>query len=195
MINYCARARTREKFIRLRIRYNSACYSRKDRNAIASILQTKFKGKTGIRIGGRLSPEYTTYLSLCEKVIDANIILPGGSAPEEVDYIAEATNLHFAGDGQYDFVCSAHVLEHVANPVKALYEWKRVIKDDGFIYAAIPDKRFTFDNRRKRTTLSHLIQDYNMDVDQNDITHVAELIDKWDQRLDMIFCHSRETWL
>jgi hypothetical protein len=62
-----------EYFIRLRIKHNAASYSRNDKQAIARILQKRFKGKTGIRIGGRLSPEYTEHLTLCGKVVDANI--------------------------------------------------------------------------------------------------------------------------
>ena len=41
-------------------------------------------------------------------------------------YIAEAGNLECIGDSEYDFVLSSHCLEHLANPLHGLTEWKRV---------------------------------------------------------------------
>lgn len=144
-----------------------------------------FLGKKGIRIGGNLnSDEFQECLTYFAKVIEVNIVRERFGHPTNVDYLADATNLYFAKECEFDFVCSSHVLEHVANPIKALYEWKRVIKEGGIIYCGIPDKRFTFDYRRQRTILSHLIKDYQKDINQNDTTHIQDLVDNWDERMD-----------
>jgi 2-polyprenyl-3-methyl-5-hydroxy-6-metoxy-1,4-benzoquinol methylase len=99
----------------------------------------------------------------------------------------------FANNEGYDFVCSSHVIEHMANPLKALHEWMRVIKPGGIIYIGVPDKRHTFDHRRQRTSLAHLIDDYNKDVDQTDPTHVTEFMENWDESRDS--CCNREQFL
>ncbi len=100
-----------------------------------------------------------------------------------VDYVTDATDLFFAPDETLDFVCSSHVLEHIANPLRAIGEWKRVVRDRGIIYAGVPDKRYTFDHARDRTPLSHLVDDFNGDVDQTDETHVVEFLERCDYEM------------
>jgi len=39
---------------------------------------------------------------------------------------------------QFDIVYSSHTLEHVANPVRAIDEIKRVLKNDGTLYVVLP---------------------------------------------------------
>ena len=42
--------------------------------------------------------------------------------------IAEATDLNGIPSNSYDFLLSSNCLEHIANPIKALTEWVRVVK-------------------------------------------------------------------
>ena len=65
-----------------------------------------------------------------------------------IQYISEGSNLQAIQDEQYDFLLSCHNLEHIANPLKAVTEWKRIIKKNGVILLVLPDKRFTFDKKR-----------------------------------------------
>lgn len=174
---------TGPKFLKLRILWNDLLFRIKMRGCKKLI--PLFSGKKGIRIGGELSGEFQECLSHSTKIIDVNIVPERLGQPTKADYLTDATNLYFAKDGEFDFVCSSHVLEHIANPIKALCEWKRVIREGGIIYCGVPDKRFTFDHRRQRTTLSHLIDDYQKDVDQSDTTHIQDLADNWDERLDL----------
>ena len=91
-------------------------------------------------------------------------------------YIAEAINLNRIPDAKYDFVLSCHSIEHTANPIKALTEWKRVIKDDGYLVLIVPHKDQTFDHNRPVTTLEHLIKDYENNTREDDSTHFEEVI-------------------
>ena len=172
------------KFIKLRILWNRLFFRIKMSRGVKKLIPL-FSGKKGIRIGGMLSGEFQECLSYSTKVIDVNIVRERLGQPTNADYLTDATNLYFAKDDEFDFVCSSHVLEHLVNPIKALYECKRVIKRGGIIYCGVPDKRFTFDHRRQRTPLSHLIDDYQKNVAQNDTTHIQDLVDKWDERLDL----------
>jgi len=51
--------------------------------------------------------------------------------PRGRNYFCEGSELREVQDGTYDFLLSSHNLEHFANPLKALYEWQRVIKPGG----------------------------------------------------------------
>ena len=91
-------------------------------------------------------------------------------------YIREATELTGIPDESYDFVLSCHSLEHVANPLKAVAEWKRVLKPGGYIVLVLPDKRHTFDINRPYTTMTHLLLDYQQDTGEDDATHFDEIL-------------------
>jgi SAM-dependent methyltransferase len=91
-------------------------------------------------------------------------------------YIREATALTGIPDEHYDFVLSCHSLEHVANPLKAIAEWNRVLKPGGYLVLVLPDKQHTFDINRPYTTMTHLLLDYQQDTTENDTTHFDEIL-------------------
>ncbi|HQR94557.1 MAG: hypothetical protein B7Y15_12990 [Bacteroidetes bacterium 24-39-8] len=95
-------------------------------------------------------------------------------------YIAEASELDFVSDDQYDFVLSCHSLEHVANPLKAIMGWKRIIKTGGKLALVLPDKEYTFDIKRPYTQFEHLLDDYQRNTPETDNTHFEEVIDLHD---------------
>ena len=99
-------------------------------------------------------------------------------------FIAEATELKDIPNEQYDFVLSCHNLEHVANPIKALQEWERVIKKGAPLLLVVPDKRYTFDINRPYTTFDHLVNDYNVATDEHDTTHFEEILQYHDIERD-----------
>lgn len=72
------------------------------------------------------------------------------------DLLAEATELPVPS-GSLDFLIASHVLEHMAFPLRALRAWYDALAPGGVLLLKIPDKRYTFDARRKRTPLQHLI--------------------------------------
>jgi predicted SAM-dependent methyltransferase len=74
-----------------------------------------------------------------------------------VDIVAFGDNIPVP-DESYDFILSSHVLEHFPDPIKALKEWHRIIKKDGYIFMIIPHKERTFDKDKKRTTLGELLK-------------------------------------
>jgi SAM-dependent methyltransferase len=106
-------------------------------------------------------------------------------------YIAEASELEFIDSSKFDFALSCHSLEHVANPLKAIYGWKRLLKNDGKLVLVLPNKENTFDNKRPYTTLNHLIDDYNNQVTEADTTHFEEVISLHDFSKDQ-FIISKE---
>ena len=78
------------------------------------------------------------------------------------------------GNDSFDFILSEHALEHLANPLKALLEWKRALKVGAKIILFLPQKERTFDRSRSRTLLTHLIRDYENKTGDDDKTHLDE---------------------
>jgi SAM-dependent methyltransferase len=99
-------------------------------------------------------------------------------------FICEASELGFIPDRSYDFVMAAHVIEHIANPLKAIIEWTRVLRTGGVILLVCPHKEATFDHRRPITSLSHLIEDSNQGTDEHDLTHLPEIMELHDLSRD-----------
>ncbi len=99
-------------------------------------------------------------------------------------YITEAIDLSLIQDAKYDFIISSHCLEHVANPLKAMEEWLRVLKKDALLLIVVPNKQFTFDHRRPVTKFSHLLEDYHNSTGENDLTHLQEILELHDLKRD-----------
>jgi SAM-dependent methyltransferase len=99
-------------------------------------------------------------------------------------FIADATDLSEIATARYDFLLSSNCLEHVANPIKALGEWKRVIKAGGGLVLVLPKKESNFDHRRPVTKFEHLMDDFTRDVGENDLTHLDEILELHDLRKD-----------
>jgi SAM-dependent methyltransferase len=101
-------------------------------------------------------------------------------------YISEATDLSQLPDEKYDFVISSHCLEHVANPLKAVSEWLRVIKKDGIILIVLPNKKYTFDHRRPVTGMAHLVDNYNASIGEDNLEHLEEILQLHDLAKDKL---------
>ncbi|SEO37511.1 Methyltransferase domain-containing protein [Mucilaginibacter sp. OK283] len=91
-------------------------------------------------------------------------------------YILDGIDLNPIASSSYDFILSSHSLEHIANPIKALKEWLRVLKTGGALTLILPNPKYTFDHKRPITKLQHLIDDYNKNTDENDLTHLDEVL-------------------
>ena len=76
------------------------------------------------------------------------------------DHVIPGERLKGIPRGSQDFVVASHVLEHLEDPLGALAGWHRHLRPGGLLYLAVPDKRFTRDRERPRTTLAHLVRDH-----------------------------------
>ena len=99
-------------------------------------------------------------------------------------YICDAVDLSPVPSSAYEVVISSHALEHIANPLKALNDWMRTLKDGGIFLLVVPQKNSTFDHQRPTTTLHHLIDDFNKGTKEDDLTHLDEILQYHDLRLD-----------
>ena len=95
-------------------------------------------------------------------------------------FVRDATSLDGIDDASYDVVLSSHTIEHVANPLRALAEWKRVLREDGCLVLVAPHLENTFDHRRTVTTIEHLERDLASSTPEDDETHVQEFVELCD---------------
>jgi Methyltransferase domain len=99
--------------------------------------------------------------------------------------ICEASDLKPIMNSAYDCVIASHCLEHVANPFRALGEWRRVLKENGLLLLLLPHRDGTFDWRRPATTLAHMIEDHVNGVGEDDLTHLPEVLALHDLEKDV----------
>jgi len=100
--------------------------------------------------------------------------LPGREAG--MQYIHDATDLASIADGSYDFLLASHILEHVANPLRALQEFHRVVRPKGSLLIVVPNQLHNFDHRRPLTTFAHLEADLAANTGDSDMTHLEEVL-------------------
>ena len=96
----------------------------------------------------------------------------------KVDYICDLdkTGLALFATEQFNFVILNHVIEHLANPIKAVQELFRITKLGGCVVISAPDKNFTFDNRRHITPFEHLLEEYQNNVTEVTDTHYLDFL-------------------
>jgi SAM-dependent methyltransferase len=112
---------------------------------------------------------------------DAGEYRPAGSAcATGTLIIAEGGTLEGVQDDAYDAVLSSHVIEHFANPLRALENWRRVTRPGGFLLTVAPHKAGTFDHRRPLTPLAHIVGDYEAGRGEDDPTHLDEVLRRHD---------------
>jgi SAM-dependent methyltransferase len=175
------------------------CHTQEKSISIYPIFSNALSGKSGLEVGGpswiwkTLIPVYRDINSL-DNVNWASTTANNPymtSGPHQYrwylnkrgyNYICEADSIP-AEDSKYDFIISAQVLEHIANPIKSLYEWRRLLRHSGHIICEVPNKEKTFDYKRKITTLEHIVDDFKNGINHDDLTHLEEVVELKDDFL------------
>jgi len=169
-------------------------------------IERALQGKRGLEIGGPsgvfspatpngfIPPVYAIAASVDNCNFAANTTWSQGEAgrtfrylPDRepgLQYIHNATELASIADGSYDFLLASHILEHVANPLRALQEFHRVVKPKGSLLIAVPNRLHSFDHRRPLTTFTHLEADLAANTDESDMTHLDEILALHDLEMD-----------
>ncbi len=162
------------------------------------IMEAHLRGKSGLEFGGPSSIFSSNHLiPIYDSVraIDLCNFAPQTIWTTKDDHqrlgsrlgkqiVAEASDAPKIANESYDFVAASHVLEHVANPLRALKEWKRILKPSGTILVVLPHKAGTFDHRRSFTSFAHIKGDFESNVNESDLTHLQEILELHDLVLD-----------
>lgn len=179
----------------LRATYSRVCSLLASRAKSFLTYKNQFVGKSGIEIGGPsqafsrrgIFPVYPIVDNLDNCNFSRTTVWDGSANPGREfrfahgklnghQYIVEATAMEELQSNAYDFVLSSHMLEHTANPILALSEWKRLLTDNGILVLLLPNRYDTFDHRRPVTSMAHLIADFKAGMTEGDLTHLPEIL-------------------
>ena len=94
-----------------------------------------------------------------------------------VDVVDDGERLDTVGTATQDFVIANHFLEHAQDPIGTIQRLLQVLRPQGILYLAVPDKRFTFDEGRPLTTLDHLIRDHTEGPEWSCESHFREWVE------------------
>ena len=85
-----------------------------------------------------------------------------GARLVDVDKVWGAQTLQecLGPERKVDYVVNSHVVEHVPDLVTWLREIHAILRPDGCLRMAIPDRRFTFDYLRRESTLAEALDAY-----------------------------------
>jgi SAM-dependent methyltransferase len=83
-----------------------------------------------------LIAKYTDHGVDLDQIEEVDIIWSGGDLTERFPQ---------SSLGTFDAILASHVVEHMPDPITFLRSAQRLLKPDGTIVLAVPDKRYTFD--------------------------------------------------
>jgi ubiquinone/menaquinone biosynthesis C-methylase UbiE len=159
-----------------------------------TILSEITNNKVGVEIGGPSGTGDTIYKNaryLDNVIFSKNTIW--SSHTEVYNYYADKTgkvivndavDISHVKDEHYDFVFSSHSLEHIANPLKAISEWLRIVKSGGYIIIVVPEKSKCFDHKRKYSEFSTLLSQFEKNVGEDDLSTLPEILRNHDLSRD-----------
>ncbi len=78
----------------------------------------------------------------------------------EVDIVDNGERLETIPAGSQDFIIANHFLEHTEDPIGTIETHLGKLKPGGILFYAVPDMRYTFDFRRPRTPVKHMVRDH-----------------------------------
>jgi SAM-dependent methyltransferase len=154
---------------------------------IRSYYANKYLSGDGIEIGAESNPLFVNKRNINIKYVDR-------LTPEETSkiynipfeyivkphYLSEAHNLNIFSNKSFDFVIANHLIEHVVDPIGAIIEWLRVLKNDGILFLTVPNFRGNeYDFCRKPVKISHLIDDYHN-------SHLDLKIEHWKEFIEIV---------
>lgn len=156
------------------------------RECVTDRVGLEIAGPSAVFRRGGLIPIYDCVKSLDNCVFASNTIWAevkegptfqySPAKPPGMQYIVDAAELPKSLHGRYDFLLSCHMIEHTANPIRTLREWRKLLRPEGNLILLLPDKRWTFDHLRPVTTIEHLLADYEAGTQEDDQTHVPEAL-------------------
>lgn len=159
---------------------------------IVSSYRKHLRGRKALEIGGPSDlfgyagsfPIYSCLASIDNSNYSDRTLWHSEAATFGRALVCEGTELT-VDDEAYDCVIASHCLEHIANPIKALREWRRVLQKGGLLLLILPHRDCTFDWRRPVTTLEHLRGDFEGETPETDLSHLDEVLALHDLSRDL----------
>ena len=150
------------------------------------LLQGIRKEQTGLEIGPSHSPIAAKRNGYCVESVDwlsedelkehyknAGVNL---EEIEPVDYIWKGGSYYelIRKDNYYDYIIASHMIEHSTNFCGFLNDCSKLLKQNGILRLAVPDKRYCFDHYRMTTGLAEVVDNAYMPDRLQSVGNVAE---------------------
>jgi len=162
---------------------------------IDKLIEDITKGKNGVEIGGPSAIGKTVYdnsANVDNVIFSKNTIWSQHTdeyhfSPGKIGkvIINDAVDINKVGKNVYDYCFSSHCLEHIANPLKAVKEWLRIVKSEGYLIIIVPEKSECFDHRRNVTPFKTLLNQYFRNVKEDDLSTLPEILTNHDLSMDL----------
>ena len=86
-------------------------------------------------------------------------------------FIRDGSSLVGIQDNSYDFTLGSHYLEHLLNPLQAVFTMHRVLKVGGVCVLVLPRKEAYFDNLRNRGSIEDMVFRFIHQIPEYDMTY------------------------
>ena len=149
----------------------------------------------GMEVGPGENPIATSKNTVfLEKFVNNyDLLFPKANKKKFIDGTAEDIP---ATENSFDFIVSAHCLEHCIDPIKVLKEFKRVLKPNGTMVLILPHCERTFDKGRRISSLSSHIDDHKNKVSrENYLETKGKYYDVFEDFLQIATKWPRHTWI
>ena len=97
------------------------------------------------------------------KIIDVDFVCKDNNYLKSINKVA-----------YFDLIISNHCIEHLDDIISFFKDINVLLKDNGYFFFTLPDKKYSFDNLRSNTDISHLIYDYKSVGVNTKLLHVIE---------------------
>jgi len=91
----------------------------------------------------------------------------------DVDIIGKAESLELDSESQ-DFIIANHLIEHTEGTFQTIENFCRILRPNGILFMAVPDKRYTFDKYREPVKYKHLLDEYHNGFEDSRYDHYHE---------------------
>ena len=137
----------------------------------------------GIEIGAGITPSRYRFIDdiiIVDKRSKAELkALFKAEVPYEVHSLESAQGAFPMGA---DFILAHQVLEHSHDPIGTLKRWLGLLRPDGVLFIDVPAASAPFEDRRPRTPIEHMLDDFAFQRDETDYDsaqHVYSFIHNW----------------
>lgn len=139
------------------------------------LLSTITKEMKGLEIGPSINPIVPKREGYCVETIDhtdkqglVEKYLTDLQSQGKIDQIEEVDYVWKGGSyleltqkpSYYDYIIACHVIEHTVDMIGFLLDCEQMLKENGQLILAVPDKRFSFDLYKPVTTTGQLLDAY-----------------------------------
>lgn len=128
------------------------------------------QSKTSVKYADRLSKADAIKLfpelkEVADSIVDSELLIDFN----QDDFIT-------LNENDFDFLIANHFIEHLVNPIRFLEILSRAMKPKALLFLTVPDKDFTFDQKRTLTSNEHLWNDYlNKETEISD-SHIKDFL-------------------